>query len=144
MKLQDIEDYRDLEKVDSRHFFDVFVPSEGSGMQDLHEGLHVLKGKGVFSWGCADELKELHEKYGLGMLVLDLGNVSWIDSPGLGAIMRAHLRSSRSRKSLRLCNLSNDVEVALTLSNAWTMMRRFDTLKDALVAEQEPRKGLFF
>jgi len=68
----------------------------------------VLEGRIVFG----EEAVALREKLesilaaGKGKLVLDLKNVTMIDSTGLDVLVMAHNSAKSSGASLRLCNLS--------------------------------------
>lgn len=92
-----------------------------------------LKGKVT---GAGDEL--LKEKVnnqinqGRRKIVLNLADVPYIDSGGLGEIVRTYTTVSRQGGSLRLLNLTNRVADLLSITKLLTVFETFESESDAV------------
>jgi anti-sigma B factor antagonist len=75
-------------------------------------GVTLVIPKGDLDMGTADQVKrtltELIEK-GQSKLVMDLGDVAYIDSSGLGALVAAMKQARAVGGNLKLCSLQEDV-----------------------------------
>lgn len=75
-------------------------------------GVTLVVPTGDLDMGSADQMKrtlsELIEK-GQSKLVMDLTNVSYIDSSGLGALVAAMKQARAVGGNLKLCGLQEDV-----------------------------------
>jgi len=64
-------------------------------------------------------------------LILDLGDVSTIDSSGLGLLVRFHQRTRNRNGWLRLVRVRAQVRRALQITNLEKILGVYDTLQDA-------------
>jgi anti-sigma B factor antagonist len=96
----------------------------------------VLDLKGKMTLGEGDEL--LKDKInsllasGKKKLVLNLEGVPYIDSAGLGEIVRTYTTVSRQGGSLKLLNLTKRIEDLLSITKLLTVFERFDTEAEAI------------
>jgi anti-sigma B factor antagonist len=96
----------------------------------------VLDVKGKITLGEGDEL--LKDKVnslvnqGQKKIVLNLANVPYIDSAGLGEIVRAYTTVSRQGGSLKLLNLTKRITDLLSITKLLTVFETFDTEADAV------------
>ena len=65
-------------------------------------------------------------------LVLDLRNVTQIDSSGLGALVAAHSSAKSSGATLRLCNLGSRTNELLQMTKLLTVFEVFNSETDAV------------
>jgi anti-sigma B factor antagonist len=96
----------------------------------------VLDLKGKMTLGEGDEL--LKDKInsllasGKKKLVLNLEGVPYIDSAGLGEIVRTFTTVSRQGGSLKLLNLTKRIEDLLSITKLLTVFETFETEADAI------------
>jgi anti-sigma B factor antagonist len=96
----------------------------------------VLDLKGKVTLGQGDEL--LKDKVnslvnqGQKKIVLNLANVPYIDSAGLGEIVRAYTTVSRQGGSLKLLNLTKRITDLLSITKLLTVFETFDVEADAV------------
>ena len=67
-------------------------------------------------------------------IVLNMSNVTFIDSSGLGALVAAHSSAKSGGASLRLCNLGSRSNQLLQVTKLYTVFEVSDTEADALRA----------
>jgi anti-sigma B factor antagonist len=91
----------------------------------------ILDLKGRMTLGEGDEL--LKDKInslllqGYKKLVLNLANVPYIDSAGLGEIVRTYTTVSRQGGSLKLLHLTKRIEDLLSITKLLTVFETFDS-----------------
>jgi anti-sigma B factor antagonist len=96
----------------------------------------VLDLKGRVTLGDGDEL--LKDKVnslvnrGFKKIVLNLAEVPYIDSAGLGEIVRTYTTVSRQGGSLKLLNLTKRISDLLAITKLLTVFETFDTESDAI------------
>ncbi len=96
----------------------------------------VLDLKGRVTLGEGDEL--LKDKVnsllnqGRRKLVLNLAEVPYVDSAGLGEIVRTYTTVSRQGGSLKLLNLTKRIADLLSITKLLTVFETFDTEADAV------------
>src|SRR5207342_2530102 len=96
----------------------------------------VLDLKGKMTLGEGDEM--LKEKInsllaaGKKKLLLNLEAVPYIDSAGLGEVVRTFTTVSRSGGSLKLLNLTKRIEDLLAITKLLTVFETFDTESEAI------------
>ena len=96
----------------------------------------VLDLKGKMTLGEGDEL--LKDKInsllasGKKKLVLNLEGVPYIDSAGLGEIVRTYTTVSRQGGSLKLLNLTKRIEDLLSITKLLTVFETYDSEADAV------------
>ena len=96
----------------------------------------VLDLKGKMTLGEGDEL--LKDKInsllasGKKKLLLNLEAVPYIDSAGLGEVVRTYTTVSRQGGSLKLLNLTKRIEDLLSITKLLTVFETFDTEPEAI------------
>ena len=96
----------------------------------------VLDLKGKLTLGDGDEL--LRSKInglvqaGAKRIVLNLGEVPYIDSAGLGEIVRTYTTVSREGGSLKLLNLTKRIVDLLAITKLLTIFETYDTEAEAV------------
>jgi len=96
----------------------------------------VLDLKGKMTLGEGDEL--LKDKInsllasGKKKLLLNLEGVPYIDSAGLGEVVRTYTTVSRQGGSLKLLNLTNRIEDLLSITKLLTVFDTFDSEAEAI------------
>lgn len=102
------------------------------------DGVAVLTLDGRIVLG--EETSALREKVksllgeGKKNIILNLSNVTLIDSSGLGALVTAHSSAKSGGASLRLCNLGSRSNELLQITKLYTVFEVSDTEADALRA----------
>jgi len=99
-------------------------------------GVIILDMKGKMTLGDGDELLRkavtgLVEK-GCKKIVLNLGDVPYIDSAGLGEIVRTYTTVSRQAGSLKLLNLTKRITDLLSITKLLTVFDTFDSEGEAV------------
>jgi anti-sigma B factor antagonist len=99
-------------------------------------GVMVLDLKGKITLGDGDEL--LKDKVnslvnqGHRKIILNLAEVPYIDSAGLGEIVRTYTTVSRQGGSLKLLNLTKRISDLLSITKLLTVFETFDSEKEAV------------
>ena len=97
-------------------------------------GIITLKGK-LMGLPETDELQdEIKSMLGqkIKKIVLDLSGVSWINSIGIGSIMRAHTTISSAEGKLALANVSDKVNSILLITQLQKIFNTHASVKDAI------------
>jgi anti-sigma B factor antagonist len=100
------------------------------------EGVSVLdlSGKVVLGEGdmqIKDRIKDLLAD-GQRKILLNLGDVSYIDSAGLGAMISCYATTKREGGNLKLVNLTKRVQDLLTITKLITVFDCYDSEKEAI------------
>ena len=96
----------------------------------------VLDVKGRITLGDGDEL--LKDKVnqlvtaGRKKIILNLADVPYVDSAGLGEIVRTYTTVSRQGGSLKLLNLTKRISDLLAITKLLTVFETFDSEEDAI------------
>jgi anti-sigma B factor antagonist len=96
----------------------------------------IIDLKGKMTLGEGDEL--LRDKVnslvqqGMKKLVLNLAEVPYIDSAGLGEIVRSYTTVSRQGGQMKLLNLTKRIIDLLTITRLLTVFDTFDSENDAV------------
>jgi anti-sigma B factor antagonist len=104
----------------------------------------VLDLKGRVTLGDGDEL--LKDKVnslvnrGFKKIVLNLAEVPYVDSAGLGEIVRTYTTVSRQGGSLKLLNLTKRISDLLSITKLLTVFETFDTENEAVKSFQASAK----
>ena len=99
-------------------------------------GVTILDMKGKMTLGDGDELLRKRvggvvEK-GCKQIVLNLGDVPYVDSAGLGEIVRTYTTVSRQGGSLKLLNLTKRITDLLSITKLLTVFDTFDSEGEAV------------
>src|SRR5687767_3736540 len=92
-----------------------------TGKMTLGEGDEMLK-QTINNLLAAGQMK----------LVLNLGGVPYIDSAGLGEVVRTHTTVSRQGGSLKLLNLTKRIEDLLSITKLLTVFDTYDSEAEAI------------
>jgi anti-sigma B factor antagonist len=67
-------------------------------------------------------------------LLLDLGNVSYVDSAGLGQLVQVYATTSHNGGALKLLNVTKRLKDLLVLTKLLTVFESYDNEKDAVAS----------
>ena len=104
----------------------------------------VLDLKGKITLGEGDEL--LKDKVnslvnqGHKKIILNLADVPYVDSAGLGEIVRTYTTVSRQGGSLKLLNLTKRISDLLSITKLLTVFETFDSENEAIKSFQASAK----
>ena len=107
-------------QIEERHVGDVVV-LDLKGKITLGEGDELLKDK------VNSLVNQGHKK-----IVLNLAGVPYIDSAGLGEIVRTYTTVSRQGGSMKLLNLTKRITDLLAITKLLTVFETFDVEADAV------------
>ena len=105
----------------------------------------ILDLKGKMTLGEGDELLKdkinslIHQNQ--KNLLLNLEGVPYIDSAGLGEIVRTYTTVSRQGGALKLVNLTKRITDLLSITKLLTVFETFDHEKDAVASFQSSAKA---
>lgn len=100
------------------------------------DGVTILDLKGKMTLGEGDEL--LRDRInallqqGKKQLLLNLANVPYIDSAGLGEIVRTYTTVSRQGGKLKLLNLTKRIQDLLAITKLLTVFDTYDSEAEAI------------
>ena len=113
--------------------------------QRVVSGVTILDLKGKITLGEGDELlkKEIDSliQKDQKKLLLNLEGVPYIDSAGLGEIVRTYTTVSRQGGALKLVNLTKRITDLLSITKLLTVFETFDLEKDAVASFQPSAKA---
>jgi anti-sigma B factor antagonist len=80
-----------------------------------------------------DKIQSLLQQ-GHRKILLDLGNVSYVDSAGLGQLVQVYATTSHLGGSLKLLNLTKRLRDLLVLTKLLTVFESYDSESDAVAS----------
>jgi anti-sigma B factor antagonist len=80
-----------------------------------------------------DKIQSLLQQ-GHRKVILDLGNVSYVDSAGLGQLVQVYATTSHLGGSLKLLNLTKRLKDLLVLTKLLTVFEAYDTEAEAIAS----------
>jgi anti-sigma B factor antagonist len=96
----------------------------------------VLDLSGKITLGDGDTLlkDKLHSllHQGKKKVLLNLADVSYVDSAGLGALVSAYTTVTREGGSLKLANITRKLQDLLSITKLLTVFETFDSVDEAL------------
>jgi len=95
-----------------------------------------LKGKlmgGPETQAVHEKVKELAENK-VTKVVIDLGNVKWMNSSGLGALMGSLTTTRNAGGELKLANVTEKVQSLFMITKLITIFSTHDSVEDAVGA----------
>jgi anti-sigma B factor antagonist len=107
-------------KIEERPVGDVMI-LDLKGKMTLGEGDELLK----------DKINSLIQQ-GRQKILLNLGEVPYIDSAGLGEIVRTYTTVSRQGGKLKLLNLTKRIEDLLAITKLLTVFDTYDSEQEAI------------
>ena len=78
-------------------------------------------------------IKQLNEQ-GLAYMVVDLGSIDWISSPGIGALVDAHQRFAKRGAHVLLARVDKRIHNLLIITKLSLVFDTFPTVEAALEA----------
>lgn len=94
----------------------------------------ILSIKGILNASSAPQLRNHIEQSPENQsLVIDLGQVDFLDSSGLGVLVRIARKKKNSGALLRLANLNERIKTVFELTNAYTLFDIFDDVAKAVI-----------
>jgi anti-sigma B factor antagonist len=101
-------------------------------------GVTILDLQGKITLGDGDEhLRDTIARVlasGHTHLLLNLAGVEYLDSAGLGEVVRTYTTVKRQGGSLKLMNLTKRIEDLLSITKLLTVFETFDTEADAVAS----------
>jgi len=92
--------------------------------------------------------QDLQKKIGKGSAILDFSHVSFVDSTGIGFLVRLYRQAARSEVTLRFCSLQNPVRRTFELIRILDLFKEilFESLDEAMesVASAGAETGFFY
>jgi len=86
-------------------------------------------------------IKQLNED-GLAYMVVDLGSIDWISSPGIGALVDAHQRFAKRGAHVLLARVDKRIHNLLIITKLSLVLDTFASVDEALEAgEKKPVKA---
>jgi len=108
---------------------------ENGGLQREPEEIVEVAPVGDLDMASASQMKlQDHLDAGRTRLVLDLGDVSYIDSAGLGEVVRAMKRAREVGGDLRLCGLRGDVLRIFEITGLGKAISVYPTREEAVAS----------
>jgi anti-sigma B factor antagonist len=106
------------------------------------EGVSVLdlSGKIVLGEGdvqVKDRIKDLLAD-GQKRILLNLGDVSYVDSAGLGALISSYTTCKRAEAQLKLVNLTKRIQDLLAITKLITVFDTYESEREAIASYKSP------
>lgn len=104
---------------------------------EQRDGAAVLRSRGRLDMVAAPRLRALVTETvsgGSPRVVVDLGETSFIDSSGLGALIAGLKTARQAGGDLRICGAGEQVRMVLELTQMHTVLRPYETVDAALGA----------
>ncbi len=104
------------------------------------QGAGIVKIEGGLNAACVDNFRTLcfrwlAENTGVGLVVLDLGAVDFIDSAGLGVLIAILKQVSEWGGDVRLARLQKQARIVFEVTRTYDIFDIFDSVEDALQAK---------
>lgn len=102
--------------------------------EKIDPDIAVVTGSGKLNMVSAPQLREIVRRSideGSARIVVDLSEVAFLDSSGLGALVACLKTARQAGGDLRIAAPSKQVMMVLQLSNLDRVLARFDTAGDA-------------
>lgn len=100
------------------------------------KGIIILQPKGNFVGGDeTDELRDLIKKYSEltnKKLVIDLGDVLYLNSTALGVLISAHANYSKREGKIKLCQLNKNLENLFVITKLALIFDSYPTQEEAI------------
>lgn len=102
------------------------------------DGVSVLELKGTITLGGGDVTMRDRIKELLGQdrkkIVIDLGEVSFMDSTGLGELVAAYTTARHQQATLKLANLTKKIKDLLSITQLAAVFETYESLDEALAS----------
>lgn len=100
-------------------------------IQDSAKGHRILRLAGPLTLSNLFEFQSLVRAGKSAVTILDLTNVPYIDSAGIGALLGAHVSAQREKRSLSLVGVNERVRNALEITRIYQFFSVFPTVVEA-------------
>jgi anti-sigma B factor antagonist len=104
------------------------------------EGVTVLRPRGEFTGGNeTDELRRILAEAGAAgttNMLIDLGDVTYLNSTALGVLIAAHTSFVKRGAQLGLCNVSKNIENLFVITKLVLVFKVYDSVEAGLAAMQ--------
>jgi len=112
-------------------------------LQETQGGVSILKLKGNIVGAAESSLliDRLHEalEKGQTQVVIDLSQVDWMNSSGLGTLISGLTTMRQSGGNLKLCGLSDKIQNLFTITKLLTVFEIFPSAADAAASYGQTR-----
>ncbi len=102
------------------------------------DGVSVLELKGTITLGGGDVTMRDRIKELLGQdrkkIVIDLGEVSFMDSTGLGELVAAYTTARHQQATLKLANLTKKIKDLLSITQLAAVFETYESLDEAIAS----------
>jgi anti-sigma B factor antagonist len=102
------------------------------------DGVTVLELKGTITLGGGDVTMRDRIKELLGQdrkkIVIDLGEVSFMDSTGLGELVAAYTTARHQQATLKLANLTKKIKDLLSITQLAAVFETYESLDEAIAS----------
>jgi anti-anti-sigma factor len=106
-------------------------PLQIESVAGSHEGERILKVRGPLVISNFFEFQSLARENKSPLLIIDLGEVPYMDSAALGAILGIHVSSGNRGTKYALINVAPRIETMFTVSGVRDTVVMFPTLAEA-------------
>ena len=100
---------------------------DGVSVLDLSGKIVLGEGDGQVRERIKDLLSDGQKK-----ILLNLGNVTYVDSAGLGALISSYTTTKREGAQLKLVNLTKRIQDLLAITKLITVFDTYDNEQDAI------------
>ena len=102
------------------------------------DGVSVLELKGTITLGGGDVTMRDRIKELLGQdkkkIVIDLGEVSFMDSTGLGELVAAYTTARHQQATLKLAHLTKKIKDLLSITQLAAVFETYESLDEAIAS----------
>jgi anti-sigma B factor antagonist len=95
------------------------------------EGVRVIKLAGTLTLPSVFDFQDAMREEKSPVVILDFTEVLYVDSAGIGAVVRAHVSRSNEKGGLLLVGLASRVQTMLEVTGLTGVLKVYPTLKDA-------------
>ena len=100
----------------------------------------VIAVRGPLNAVVVDSFREQMQRWmaaneGVRQIVLDAGEMDYIDSAGLGVLIALLKRATEAGCDIRIARLGNKARMVFEITRAYKIFEIFDTVEEALGAE---------
>src|SRR6185436_20439220 len=108
---------------------------DGVSVLDLSGKIVLGEGDGQVRERIKDLLSDGQKK-----ILLNLGDVTYVDSAGLGALISSYTTTKREGGQLKLVNLTKRIQDLLAITKLITVFDTYDTEQEAIASYLKPKR----
>ncbi len=107
---------------------------------EIREGKGIATLSGALNAAGVDTFREqmlkwMTENEAVRQIVLDAGNLDYIDSAGLGVLIALLKRTTERGGDIRIARLGSKARMVFEITRAFKIFEIFDTVEEAMQAE---------